>query len=56
MIVLVVVVARYARKCAGCSFEALEGVGGLVVDVLVLAGVVARDVAVAVAPGITAEW
>jgi hypothetical protein len=51
-LIVAVVVVRCARRCGGCFFEALGGVGALVVD----AGV-ARcfAAAVVVAPGITAE-
>jgi hypothetical protein len=55
-----VVVVRCARRHGGCFFEALEVVVGVrVVEVLVVGVdvVIADDhAAVAVAPGITAEW
>jgi hypothetical protein len=56
---VIVVVVRCARKCAVCFFEALGAVvGAHAVDALVLVVGVAHCVAaaVAVAPGITAEW
>jgi hypothetical protein len=58
---VVLVVVRCARKHGGCFFEVLEVVvGARVVEVLVVGVdvVVIADhaAAVAVAPGITAEW
>lgn len=52
----IVVAVKYARKCAVCFSEALQG--GLMLEVIgVRAHVVdAAHVAAAVAPGITAGW
>jgi hypothetical protein len=61
VVVVIAAAVKCARMCGGCFFGALGGVGGLVVDALVLVVGFAHDflaaaVAVAVAPGISVGW